>query len=232
MLTLGWKCGSNLEPFRHTIRMASRATLLSALSFVGAALATTSASAAEPERQYNRFEFTPFGSYFTGGEFEDPTDSSERDLDSGSGYGLFFNIADEHWRHYEFFYAGLDTEVEGATPLDMKVQYLQIGGTVSHPDARYVIPYFGMSIGAARFSPDERGFDDETELAFSIGGGLRIPISDHIGVRLDARAFVTVLDSEGDLFCASVDGEGACRIRAKSDTFLQYAASLGVTIGF
>jgi hypothetical protein len=30
----------------------------------------------------------------------------------------------------------------------------------------------------------------------------------------------------------STNGEGTCRIRAKSDTFLQYAASLGVTVAF
>ena len=52
------------------------------------------------------------------------------------------------------------------------------------------------------------------------------------GVRFDARAFATVLDSEGDLFCVSEGGAGTCSIRAKSDTFLQYAASLGVVIGF
>ncbi len=232
MLTLGWERGRTAVPIRFPIRNPARAAMLCVLALVSAMVATTPAFAAEPEREYNRFEFTPFGGYITGGEFEDPTDSTDRDLDEGTSFGLFVDIADEHWRHYEFFYADMDTEVEGATPFDMQVQYLQIGGTVSHPDARYAIPYFGMTVGAARFSPDEPGLDDETELAFSIGGGMRFPITDHFGIRFDARAFVTVLDSEGDLFCASEDGTGTCRIRAKSDTFLQYAASLGVTIGF
>ena len=89
-----------------------------------------------------------------------------------------------------------------------------------------------MTIGAARFSPDAVGLDDETKLAFSAGGGMRIPITDHFGVRFDARAFLTVLDSEGDLFCVSTGGAGTCAIRAKSDTFLQYSASLGVTFAF
>ena len=70
-------------------------------------------------------------------------------------------------------------------------------------------------------------------LAFraSIAGGVRIPITDHFGVRLDVRAFLTVLDSESDLFCVSSSGL-TCTIRAKSDTFLQYSANLGVTVGF
>lgn len=231
MLTLGWERGSDHAPVGFRFRRVARLTLLSSLALMSALIGTT-ARAGEAEREYNRYELTPFGGYISGGEFEDPTDSTDRDLDEGSAYGLFVDIADEHWRHYEIFYTDMDTEVEGATPLDMQVQYLQIGGIVSHPDARYAIPYFGLTVGAARFSPDEPGLDDETELAFSVGGGLRFPITDHFGVRFDARAFVTVLESEGDLFCVSDDGTGTCRIRAKSDTFLQYAASLGVTIGF
>jgi hypothetical protein len=113
----------------------------------------------------------------------------------------------------------------------MDVQYLQVGGIVSYPDATRVIPYFGLTVGAARFSPDAPGLDDETKLAASIAGGFRVPITDHIGVRLDLRAFVTVLDSEGDLFCVSNAGL-TCNISAKSDTFLQYSAALGVTVGF
>jgi hypothetical protein len=196
-----------------------------------ALLVSVSATAGEGQDDYKQFEITPFAGYMAGGEFEDPTNGAERDLDEGSLWGLMVNIAAESWRHYEVLYANFDSEVDGTTPLDMSVQYLQIGGIVSHLDARYVIPYFGMTIGAAHFSPDAVGLDNETKLAFSAGGGMRIPISDHIGVRFDARAFITVLDGEGSLFCVS-DGGATCTIRAKSDTFLQYAASLGLTVAF
>ena len=189
------------------------------------------ARAAEPEQRTNDWEFTPFVGYMAGGEFEDPTDSSDRDLDEDTSFGLIINAAADSWRHYEFLFASQSTSVDGTTPIDMDVQYLQIGGTVNHPDATRVIPYFGLTVGAARFSPDGPGLDDETKLAASIAGGVRIPITDHFGVRFDVRAFVTVLDSESDLFCVSSAGL-TCTIRAKSDTFLQYSANLGVTVGF
>ena len=65
-----------------------------------------------------------------------------------------------------------------------------------------------------------------------MAGGVRIPITEHIGVRLDVRAFVTLLDSDSDIFCVSSAGL-TCRIQAKSATsFLQYSANLGVTVGF
>lgn len=115
----------------------------------------------------NEFEITPFVGFMGGGEFEDPTDESDRDLDEDTSFGLIANSAVDAWRHYELVYAQQSTQLEGATPTDMDVQYLQIGGIVSHPDARYVIPYFGLTAGAARLSPDEPGLDDETKLAFS-----------------------------------------------------------------
>ncbi len=195
-------------------------------------LLASPARAAEPQKAHtNDFEFTPFVGYMAGGEFEDPADNSDRDLDEDSAFGLIVNAAVDDWRHYEFLYTKQSTSVDGTTPIDMDVEYLQIGGIVSYPDASRVIPYFGLTVGAARFSPDAPGFDDETKLAASVAGGVRVPITEHFGVRLDLRAFITVLDTDGDLFCVS-DGGLTCNIRAKSDTFLQYSANLGVTIGF
>jgi opacity protein-like surface antigen len=191
------------------------------------------AQAADEPREYNNFEFTPFVGYMAGGEFEDPADSSDRDLDAGTDFGIIIDAAAEWWRHYEMLYVRQSTKVDGFDPFDMDVEYLQFGGTVSYPDteAKHIIPYFGMTVGAARFSPDAAGLDDETKFAATLGGGLRIPINKNFGVRLDLRVFGTVLDSESDIFCVS-SGGATCRIKVKSDFFLQYSANLGVTYGF
>jgi opacity protein-like surface antigen len=196
-------------------------------------LAATSASAAEPASRGHNYEITPFAGHMFGGEFEDPTDKSERDLDANTNFGVIFDAtaAGDYWRHYELIYSRQSTEIDGAVPLDLDVQYLQIGGIVSNPDAKRVIPYFGMTVGATQFSPDQSGFDDETKLSFSVGGGVRVPITDRIGVRFDARAFITLLDSDGQIFCVSSAG-ATCNISVKSDTFVQYSASLGLMIGF
>jgi hypothetical protein len=134
--------------------------------------------------------------------------------------------------HYEMLYVSQSTRVKGATPFDMDVQYLQFGGTVAYPDpTNRVIPYFGMTVGAARFSPDGSGLDDETKFAFTIGGGVRVPISDHFGVRLDLRAFGTVLDSEErPVLC--LGGRPDVPHQGEGRLLLQYAANLGVIIGF
>jgi outer membrane protein with beta-barrel domain len=207
--------------------------IFSAVAAAAATLCLSLPAQAADEPKYNRFEITPFVGYLAGGEFEDPTDGSDRDLDAGTDFGFFANAAADWWRHYEMIYVRQSTKVDGVEPFDMDVEYLQFGGTVSYPDAEYthVIPYFGMTIGAARFSPDGPGLNDETKFAATIGGGLRIPINERFGVRLDLRAFGTVLNSESDIFCVSSSGL-TCRIKAKGDFFLQYAANLGFTIGF
>jgi opacity protein-like surface antigen len=210
-----------------------RNPMISGLAMAGAALLCLASPvrAAEQRKHVNDFEFTPFIGYMAGGEFEDPADDSDRDLDEDNNFGLIVNAAVDSWRAYELLFTSQSTQLDGTTPIDMDVQYLQIGGTVSYPDATRVIPYFGMTVGAARFSPDGAGLDDETKVAFTVAGGVRVPITEHFGVRLDLRAFVTVLDTDGDLFCVS-DGGLTCNIRAKSDTFLQYSANLGFTVGF
>ena len=207
--------------------------IFSGSAAAAAALCLSLPAQAADEKEYNNFEITPFVGYLAGGEFEDPTDSSDRDLDAGTDFGIIMDAAADWWRHYEMLYLRQSTTLDGVEPFDLDVEYLQFGGTVSYPDTEYthVIPYFGMTVGAARFSPDAAGLNDETKFAFTIGGGLRIPINERFGVRLDLRAFGTVLESDSEFFCVSSSGL-TCRVQVKSDIFFQYSANLGVTIGF
>lgn len=209
-------------------------SLLAARAALGVTLlgAAATASAQAPVEDYTNWEITPFYGYMAGGEFEDPVAGTDRDLEEDNSFGIIFNAAVDEWRHYELLYAQQGSSVDGSVPFDLDVEYLQIGGTVSYQDAEHVIPYFGLTVGAARFSPDQAGLDDETKLAFSVGGGFKVPITDHIGVRFDARAFISLFDTDGNIFCVSDSGVGTCAIRTKSDTFLQYQAALGLIIGF
>jgi hypothetical protein len=202
------------------------------MGLVGLALAAAAAPASAQELDYYEYEITPFYGYMAGGEFESPMTNTDRDVEESNNFGVIFNAAVDQWRHYELLYSTQSTEIGGTLPIDLDVQYLQIGGTVSNPDAERVIPYFGITVGAARFSPDQSGLDDETKFAFTVGTGVKIPVTDHIGVRFDARAFVSLLDTDGNIFCVSDNGVGTCAIRTKSDTFVQFHAALGLIVAF
>jgi hypothetical protein len=222
-----WHIGKWFFPRQFSMRNRVRAAL--ALTLLAAA---GSASAQQPPNKYSSWEFTPFYGYMAGGSFEDSTTNTDRDLDEDNSFGLIINAAADQWRHYEFIYVKQGTSVDGTVPMDLDVEYLQIGGTVTYEDAETVFPYFGITLGGARLSPDGPGLGDETKFAMSIGGGFKVPVTNHFGVRFDVRAFATFLNTDGNIFCASDSNGGTCAIRAKSDTFLQYQAALGVTYGF
>lgn len=208
------------------------AALVGSLAFAASAY-TASAQAAD-ENLTSTFQITPFYGQMAGGGFESPTDGADRDVEADSNIGIFLNlIADVPERQYELFYTKQGTEIEGTTPLELDIEYLQIGGLVSYPQDRHVIPYFGATVGAARFSPDATGFDEETKIAFSVGGGVKFPITKNLGIRLDLRGFITLLEDDSEIFCV-VDpaNASACSIKPKSDTFVQYSGSLGFTFGF
>jgi opacity protein-like surface antigen len=206
--------------------------LVGCLAFA-ASVRTASAQATEADLT-STFQITPFFGQMAGGGFESPADGADRDVEADSNIGIFLNlIADVPERQYELLYTKQGTEIDGTVPVDLDIEYLQIGGLVSYPQDRHVIPYFGLTVGAARFSPDDAGLDEETKVAFSVGGGVKFPITKHLGLRLDVRGFVTLLEDDSEIFCV-VDpaNAAACSIRPKSDTFIQYTGSLGFTFGF
>jgi hypothetical protein len=217
---------------------ASRVVRQLAMSGGLAALAAcltlvTGSVQAKEDTDPNQFEITPFIGLMAGGSFEEPNTGDERDVDGDMNYGLFLNLmADVPERQYELLYTQQNTVVEGAVPIDLDVQYLQIGGTVAYPQSPHAIPYVGATVGAARFAPDQAGLDDETKASFSFGGGVRFPITKLIGIRFDVRAFVTLVEDDSDFFCVSAPPVASCTIKTKSDTFVQYTGSLGVSFGF
>lgn len=192
-----------------------------------AALGASSAVAEEA-----KFQVTPFGSYATGDDLES-AEGDKRKSDDTGGWGLALDWEQEASRYYELIYTNFSTEVKGgAAPVDLDIQYLQIGGTVAWEDAKRIIPYFGLTVGAAHFSPDLNGLDSATKFAFTIGAGVRVPISKRIGLRAEWRSYVTLLTDDTDVFCASSNGAATCALRAHGDTYVQHSAQLGVIIGF
>lgn len=230
MRSRSWVLGNNQK--RRGVRKLATSGGMAALGVLVALIVAPTARA-QDDTDPNTFEITPFAGLMAGGSFEDPTTGAERDVEDDMNYGIFLNVmADVPERQYELLYTKQSSVVEGAIPVDLDLQYLHIGGTVAYPQNRYVNPYFGATVGAARFQPDVAGLDDETKVSFSVGGGIRFPITKHFGIRFDVRAFITLLEDDSEIFCVSDPPSAGCSIRPKSDTFLQYTGSLGVSFGF
>jgi hypothetical protein len=206
-----------------------------AVAAIGCA-ASGLACAQEAQRQ--RFELTAYGAYRVGGEFEDEDGEDEFELDESNAYGLIFNFpamnVDTQW---QALWARQQTELEtrpgfeAGSRLRIDVDYFQFGGTYLF-DGTEMRPFIALTAGAAHFDPDIRGIDGETYFAGSLGGGVQMQKSRRFGVRLEARAFATLVDSDGALFCRTGPEANVCAIAIEGSALVQFEASAGLVFRF
>lgn len=191
------------------------------------ALATLSTTA-----QALDFEITPFVGYRFGGQFEDSVTTDSADLKAAASLGLAFDVGYAPGQAIQVFYSRQSTEAEDATPaLDIDVEYLQVGGIGTFPSETELQPYLVGSIGVARFNPSG-GFDEETQFAATLGGGLKYFFNDRFGLRFEGRGYFTFFDTDAAVFCISDQTGATCRLRAKSSLVWQIEAQAGFTYRF
>lgn len=183
-----------------------------------------------------RFEITPFAAYRVGGTFEDADGQGSLELRESSAWGLVVNGAVESNTEWEVLYARQSTDVDASafagteTLFDMDIDYLHFGGTYLL-DGERVRPFVALTIGATRFDPRLPGFDARTYASASLGAGWKFRLAKHVGLRLEARGFGTLIESNSRLFCAS-DGGVVCLIVAEGRILAQWEARAGFTARF
>ena len=216
--------------------MQPKPTLLARAAVLFAALLATASVAAEAPR----FEITPFAGGRIGGGFdiEDETsgEESEVDLDNGAGFGIDLGLHAHENGFYELLYSSQKTRLDANDPalqgVDIRIDYLHVGGTALFPQDSWFVPYLSMTIGATFLEPTEGNYDSETKLSGSLGGGFRFPISEHLQVVLGLRGYLTLIDSDTNLFCVSGPEEAACLIKSSGSTFFQTEGQLGISFAF
>jgi len=185
-----------------------------------------------------RFEVTPFAGYRMGGSFERPeTESSparDVDLDDGGSWGVDLGLYRDGSSFYELLYSSQSTSMDSSDPtlsrVDVQTDYYHFGGTLLFADEKWMVPYLSLTAGATRFSADD--YDSETKFSVSLGGGLRLPFSDHVAATLGVRGYLTFVDSDTSFLCVSGSEESGCLVRSSGSTYFQAEAQLGLTLRF
>ena len=59
-----------------------------------------------------------------------------------------------------------------------------------------------------------------------------MPVSEHAAFRLEARGYLTLVDSDTSIFCRSDNGSGFCRIIASGSTIFQAEVLAGFAVSF
>ncbi len=136
----------------------------------------------------------------------------------------------------EALYARQPTHLElpglftGAPLLDLTLETWQAGGNylIGTKDAR-VVPFIGVALGFTRLLPEAEGLTDETRFSASFAGGLKFWLGKHVGIRLEGRAFVTVIESGGDETCGPNRG---CASQVRGTDLYQGEARGGLILRF
>ena len=74
--------------------------------------------------------------------------------------------------------------------------------------------------------------ESDTFWSGSIGVGLRVRPEARIGLRLEARAYGTLTQSDTDLFCRTGPDLNICAVRVEGDMLIQFEAFAGLTFRF
>ncbi len=183
------------------------------------------------------FELTPYGAYRVGGEFEERDGPLSIDVDDGASFGLIFNAKHSPITQWEIIYSRQETNADATglglseTAPRLSVEYLQAGGTYLW-DGDRVRPYLAATIGGTRVDISTPGFDSDAFWSFSLGLGLHVSPTSRLGLRLEARAFGTLLDSDSDLFCEFGPGNNVCAVRIDGTLMWQTEALAGIVFRF
>ena len=175
------------------------------------------------------------GGYRVGGSFEDSASGDSLDLDDGAGLALAleFRFGKGDDRYLQLWYSRQSSSInDGVADHDVDVEYLQLGGTVPIGDMEKAQGYFAMGLGATRLSALGAGAEDQTRFSGSLGLGIAIPASRRAAIRLEARGYLTFVDSDTSIFCRSDNGSGFCRIVASGSTIFQAEALAGFAVRF
>jgi opacity protein-like surface antigen len=185
------------------------------------------------------WEVTPFIGYRGGGNFdlEGSPNASEVDLDDHGSFGLAVNLfpGADKTESYELYYSRQETNVAKSSPLapfDLNVEYLHLGGTLLLNDELPVRPYIVGGLGLTRFSPQTGDSGADSRFSLSLGAGVKLPVTKHFNVRLEGRGFVTFVNSDSAFLCTSDAQGGACAIRVKGESFIQYELLAGAAFVF
>jgi opacity protein-like surface antigen len=187
------------------------------------------------------FETAAFGALAVGGRFKlvesDTNGVATQSSVSLADHGAFALTADlraDEGTQYELFYSREATGLRGnsaAPRTDVTVEYLHLGGTVLLDDEQRVKPYMAGGLGISRFTPGQDGSTD-TRFSVSLGLGLRWPVTQHFAVRLEGRAFLSLVNPDAAVFCRSDQNGLLCRIHGNGQTFIQGEFLAGAAFAF
>jgi len=191
-------------------------------------------SAAVAAGNDQRFEISPIGGYRFGGTFEIEASDASYEIQDSSSLGLILNLRESENTQWELLFsrqtseARLDSGTVTQPLVDLDLEVLQIGGTYQGQGDMFR-PYLAATIGGTRIKTETAS---DSFFSGSIGVGLQIRPLHRLGIRLEARAYGTLTDSNTDLFCRTGPDLNICAVRVKGELLAQLETFAGIVFRF
>ena len=195
------------------------------------ALATAAAHAQGPSHAV-----TVYGAYRGGGSFTDATSGESLPFQDSAAGAISLDFPLDGSRQWQLYLSHQRTELEvdpAAAPgaagstWPLTVTYLHLGGTSFFQGPVGQGPYVVGGLGATVFSPGQDGYSTEIRPSMNVGIGYQFLLGQQLALRLEARGYVTLVNSNGGLFCS-----GGCVLVVKGDTVTQGEVQLGLSYRF
>lgn len=184
-----------------------------------------------PQALTEGFSITPLVGFRVSDSLEDEITEETIDIDNTSSFGLIMSMKYDQNTSYDLYFSRQETDLlpntAGSTDLGIRIDYIHIGGTVDYQTGK-LFPFVTGGLGVTRISATDQDLSTESKFSLSVGGGLKVPITERIGIRLEGRLLGTAIDGDSAILCTN----GVCVARFKSSVFLQFETSLGLSIAF
>jgi len=182
-------------------------------------------------------EITPLLGLRGGGDFVDTETNKKHTVVSSEAYGVIIGFPYEKGKTIEVYYSHQSSDINsvdvntasttGIVDIPLTIDYLHIGGTTPISQSDNLNTFVSGGLGFTYLSPDLNGLQSDLRASFSIGVGLKWPVSKNIALRLETRGLATLYNSNSALFC-----NGGCSLSVNGSLFIQAEIFAGLAIKF
>ena len=182
-------------------------------------------------------EIIPLLGYRGGGEFIDNSTNEKHTLESSDVYGLILSWPYERGKNIEVYYSHQATQLNSISTTEpapnnvvnipITIDYLHIGGTAPISDEEKLKTFVTGGLGFTYSSPDYTNAQSDLRASFSIGIGLKWPMTKMIALRLETRGLATLYDNNSAIYC-----NGGCAISVNGNLFMQGEVFAGLGFKF
>ncbi len=172
-----------------------------------------------------------------GGEITDTLNDKNHTLESSEIYGLILSFPYERGKNIEVYYSHQSTQLNSISTTEpppnnvvnipLTLDYLHVGGTAPISEGKDLKTFVTGGLGFTYISPDYTGAQSDLRASFSIGIGLKWPMTKRIALRLETRALATLYNNNSAIFC-----NGGCALSVNGNLFMQGEVFAGIGFKF